>query len=303
MRITVAICTCRRPEGLARLLDALQLVDADDAVSVLVIDNDDKREGAQVCMQLATGYRWPLHCAIEPKAGISYARNRAVAESLRHAPDAIAMLDDDEWPEKQWLQELLRIQRATDADVVGGPVVPHFARSGTRWTNFRSYYGLDQKLPDGASCVLYGAGNVLVRTSCFKDLMPEPFDPAFALTGGEDLMFFQRLASKGYRMYWSAQAVVHEDVPPARMTMRWLSDRQRRRGCLNVVTQRLIEPGAYHEAIRLLKTFASFVSAGAIAIGGAIAPEFRERAPLMYNYARGRLLGHRGRLLEPYRRH
>lgn len=301
MPITVAICTCRRPEGLARLLDALQRIDADDALSVIVIENDERREGAQVCMQLAAGYRWPLHCAVEPKAGISYARNRAVAECLRHAPDAIAMLDDDEWPEKQWLQELLRIQRATDADVVGGPVVPRFALSGTLRTNFRSYYGLDQKLPDGAGCVLYGAGNVLMRPSCFEALMPEPFDPAFALTGGEDLMFFQRLARKGFRMHWSAQAVVHEDVPPARMTMRWLKDRQRRRGSLNVVTQRLIEPGAYHEAIRLAKTFASFVCAGAIAAGGAIAPEFRERAPLMFNYACGRVLGHRGRLLEAYR--
>jgi hypothetical protein len=146
---------------------------------------------------------------------------------------------DDEWPEKQWLQELLRIQRATGADVVGGPVVPHFARLGTCWTNFRSYYGSDQKLPDGARGVIYGAGNVLVRPSCFEALMPEPFDPVFALTGGEDLTFFQRLARKGFPMYWSAQAVVHEDVPPGRMTMRWLKDRQRRRGCLNVVTQRL----------------------------------------------------------------
>ena len=301
MRVTIAICTCRRPEGLARLLNALGQVDADDAVSIIVVENDERREGAQVCQQFAHGYRWPLRCAIEPRPGISYARNLAVAESLRHMPDAIAMLDDDEWPERQWLRELLRIQRATDADVVGGPVVPRFASSGTGWTNFRSYYGLDQRLPDGAACVLYGAGNVLVRRSCFLDLMPEPFDPAFALTGGEDLMFFQRLARMGYRMHWSTKAIVHEEVPPARMTMRWLRDRQRRRGCLNVVTQRLLEPGPYSETIRLLKTFASFLSAGALAAAGAISPEFRGRAPLAFNYARGRLLGHRGRLLEPYR--
>ena len=131
MRVTIAICTCRRPAGLARLLNALRQVDADDAVSIIVVENDERREGAQVCQQLAHGYRWPLRCAIEPRPGISYARNLAVAESLRHMPDAIAMLDDDEWPERQWLRELLRIQRATDADVVGGPVVPRFASSGT----------------------------------------------------------------------------------------------------------------------------------------------------------------------------
>jgi glycosyltransferase involved in cell wall biosynthesis len=301
MRIAVAICTCRRPEGLARLLDALQGIDADDALSVVVVENDESRQGAELCRQVAAGYRWPLHCVIEPAFGISYARNRAVTESLRHAPDFIAMLDDDEWPEKQWLRELLRIQRATDADAVGGPVVPHFAHPGTYWANFRSYYGLDQRLPDGARCTLYGAGNVLVRRICFEDAMPEPFNPAFALSGGEDLVFFQRLAIRGFRMHWSTKALVHEYVPPERMTMRWLKDRQRRRGCLNIASQRLLEPGPYREAIRLLKTLGSFVSAGATAVAAAIAPEFRGRAPLLLDYAHGRLLGHRGRLLEPYR--
>jgi hypothetical protein len=211
------------------------------------------------------------------------------------------MLDDDEWPEPQWLKELLRIQRATEADVVGGPVVPRFARSGPPWIDFRSYYGLDLRLPDGAGCVLYGAGNVLVRRACFEALMPEPFDPAFAFSGGEDLVFFQRLAKMGFRMHWSTRAVVHEDVPRERMTMRWLKDRQRRRGCLNIAAQRLAEPGPYREGIRLLKTVGSFVSAGAYAVAGAVAPGCRARVPLLFDYARGRLLGHRGRMLEPYR--
>ena len=211
------------------------------------------------------------------------------------------MLDDDEWPETQWLRELLRIQRQTDADVVGGPVVPYFAHSGTHGANFRSYYGLDQRLPDGARCILYGAGNVMMRPSCFAALMPEPFDPKFALSGGEDLVFFRRLAHMGFRMHWSTQAVVHEYVPPARMTMQWLTDRQRRRGCINIAAQRLFEPGLYGETIRLLKTLGAFASAGATAIAGTVAPELRRRAPLLFNYARGRLIGHRGHLLESYR--
>jgi glycosyltransferase involved in cell wall biosynthesis len=299
--LTVAICTCRRPEGLARLLEALQRIDTDDSLAVVVVENDQGREGVRVCRQFAGAYRWPLYCIMEPRPGISYARNRAVAESLRHMPDAVAMLDDDEWPEPQWLRELLRIQRATEADVVGGPVVPRFARSGLPWVDFRSYYGLDQRLPDGAGCVLYGAGNVLVRRACFEALMPEPFDPAFALSGGEDLVFFQRLAKMGFRMHWSTRAVVHEDVPRERMTVRWLKDRQRRRGCLNIAAQRLAEPGPYREGIRLLKTVGAFVSAGAYAVAGAVAPGCRARVPLLFDYARGRLLGHRGRMLEPYR--
>ena len=131
--------------------------------------------------------------------------------------------------------------------------------------------------------------------------MPEPFDPAFAFSGGEDLVFFKRLAKKGFRMHWSTRAVVREEVPRERMTLQWLKDRQRRRGCLNVTAQRVVEPGPYREGIRLLKTLGSFVSAGVTALAGTMAPECRARAPLLFNYASGRLLGHRGRMLEPYR--
>ena len=65
MRIAVAICTCRRPEGLARLLEALRQIDSDDALDVIIINNDETHQGAQVCEQVAGDYRWPLHCAIE----------------------------------------------------------------------------------------------------------------------------------------------------------------------------------------------------------------------------------------------
>ena len=208
-------------------------------------------------------------------------------KALRHMPDAIAMLDDDEWPERQWFRELLRIQRATDADVVGGPVVPRLRVQELLGANFRSYYGLDQRLPDGAACVLYGAGNVLVRRSCFAALMPEPFDPAFALSGGEDLVFFQRLARMGFRMHWSTRRSFTKYVPPARMTMRWLRDRQRRRGCLNIVTQRLFEPGSYRETIRLLKTFGSFVSAGATCRRRHDGSRVPRASSPAFNYARG----------------
>lgn len=303
MRIAVAVCTYRRPEGLARLLKGLNRIDFDEALSVVVVENDERLAGGhRVCADIADGFRWPLRCVIEVKAGISHARNRSITECLQYAPDAIAMLDDDEWPDRQWLRELLRIQQLSNAHAVGGPVLPYFARAGTSCACYRSYYGLDQGLPDGAPCTLYGAGNVLVRTSCFDGLMPEPFEPVLALSGGEDLVFFQRLARRGFRMHWAANAVVHEFVPSERMTMRWLRNRQRRRGCLNVVAQRLIEPGAVSESVRAAKTAGTFLHAGIAALGGMASPHLRDRARLLFSYAEGRLLGHCGQLVEEYRR-
>jgi hypothetical protein len=132
--------------------------------------------------------------------------------------------------------------------------------------------------------------------------MPEPFAPSLAFSGGEDLVFFQRLARKGFSMHWAANAVVHEVVPSERMTMHWLKNRQRRRGCVNVAAQRLIDPGPVHETVRTAKTIGAFLYAGLFAAGGVASPTFRDRSRLLFSYAEGRLLGHRGHLVEEYRR-
>ena len=301
-RIALAIATCRRPAGLAHLLLALSDIQFDGELAIVVVENDEACEGLRICRALAHRYRWPLEAVVETRPGISHARNRAVAEAAEKAPDAIAILDDDEWPERQWLHELVRVQRETGAAVVGGPVLPHFARPADEWDCYRDHYGLDQKLPDGSPCTLYGAGNFLAIPECFSALAPQPFDPAFAFSGGEDLLFFARLAGKGFAMRWAAAAIAHELVPDERMTFAWLNMRQLRRGSTNIAIQRLLAPGLTAEAIRLAKTAGCFAAASGLAVAGLAGGPLRRRAGLAWQYARGRLLGHLGHVIEEYRR-
>lgn len=103
--IVICICTCRRPDGLQNLLLELEKIDYEGACAVVVIDNDEQIQGVKVCNTL-TDYRWPLSCYVEKNAGIAYARNAAVRAALQLEPQFIAMLDDDEWPSRQWLTEL-----------------------------------------------------------------------------------------------------------------------------------------------------------------------------------------------------
>ncbi len=103
--ILVCIPTFRRPKGLARLLAALEKLDTDARVSVLVADNDAERhEGFDLCQRLRLKYLWPLEAIIVPDRGIAQVRNAMLAHALdRTNAQFIAMLDDDEWPEPQWL--------------------------------------------------------------------------------------------------------------------------------------------------------------------------------------------------------
>ncbi len=295
IKVALCICTCRRPEGLNRLLRAIAELDFDGNLSVVVVENDARREGLAVCHSIAENYRWPLTCVIEELQGISFARNRAVSVALDQQPDFIAMLDDDEWPEPRWLRELLRIQASENADAVGGPVLPAFPPNSLPWSNLADYYGSDQKLSDAEKCVLYATGNFLARAACFRSLMPAPFDPAFAISGGEDLVFFSRLAVRGYKMNWSAHGIVHEEVATSRMSLTWLRHRQVRRGNLNVIVQRMFEPGTAREMLRLSKTGGLLIIALLYYLVAIPHQPSRIRASLLLHKGFGKILGHLGR--------
>ncbi|HEY0105182.1 MAG TPA: hypothetical protein VGB91_03800, partial [Rhizomicrobium sp.] len=51
------------------------------------------------------------------------------------------------------------------------------------------------------------------------------FDPAFALSGGEDRDFFVRLKRGGARLAWCDEAAAFGAVPQQRMSLRWALSR------------------------------------------------------------------------------
>src|ERR1700741_3630743 len=124
--VIVAIPTFRRPQSLTRLLNALAKLETQARVTVLVADNDAERhEGYDVCAALE-GYRWKLDHLIAPERGIAQVRNALVARAFEHRCDFIAMLDDDEWREPQWLDAFLDVQAETGADALHGDILRDF---------------------------------------------------------------------------------------------------------------------------------------------------------------------------------
>ena len=118
------------PRGLAQVACPCRAIDLCRARSaVIVVDNDgDGRAGAAVVDEMAPTFRFPLTCIVEPRRGHTYAYNRAFQAACRTtpAPDCIAVLDDDEYPEPHWLSEMIQVAQSYNADIVGGPVFPVF---------------------------------------------------------------------------------------------------------------------------------------------------------------------------------
>jgi len=222
MHISVCIATYRRPDRLAALLEDLtrQHRKPDE---LIVVDNDAGESARPVVeRRIASGAPFPIRYAVQPIKNISLTRNRTVALA---SGEWIAFVDDDERAPETWLQQLLDAAERFGADGVLGPVDPIVPPAAPAWIRRGRFYEFP-RFPTGTVVPRHRLrfGNVLVRGAGLRQV-PGPFDPAFGLTGGEDGDLLSRLVERGARIVWCDEAVVHEPVESARLSLRWLLGR------------------------------------------------------------------------------
>jgi len=222
--ISVCICTFRRPEGLRRALAsafALQ-IPSGCTLELLVVDNDASGSAATVVdafQGMATSIA--LRHLHEPTPGVSHARNRCLDAA---AGEMLAFFDDDEFVNPDWLIELLACMDRTEADAVFGPVLPSFETAPTPWALASGVHDR-RRFPSGTVLPWREArtGNVALRRSMLAG--GHRFSTEFARTGGEDSLFFATAQSRGRKLVWCDEAVVHESVPAQRMERAWILHR------------------------------------------------------------------------------
>lgn len=260
MRVAVCACTFRRPEGLAALLEGLRgqrfLRMTPPEVLVLIVDNEGSDRSRAAC-EAARARGLNVRYLVESRRGISFARNRAL-DAVPAETDVIAMIDDDERPEPDWLEELLLAQAATGADVVQGRVRPAFAHDAPAWIRGGGFFGYPCLRPPFRIEVwrdlqqIYGAAtnNVLVRASAVAGLALR-FDPRLGLTGGSDALFFRALRAAGCRIVYAERAVVTEDVPSSRANLSYLWHRSYRDGSKRLAAKLWLKPAGGTRAWRV----------------------------------------------------
>lgn len=225
-QVSICIVTYQRPLGIERLLEGINQLTftrlEPPTIEVVVVDNDASGSAREPCKHVETHFKWLLKYDIEPVKGVSYARNRTI-RNASDSSDFIAMLDDDEVPIPLWLEELLLTQREYDADVVSGPVFPHFEEDVPDWIKKGGFF-IPTPHPTGKVMEKAFTGNVLVRTKLVKQL-DEVFDVQLAIKGSEDTHLFMRLHSQGSKIVWTNEAIVKEWIPASRTNLKWLLNR------------------------------------------------------------------------------
>lgn len=230
-RVFVCVPTFRRPDGLRKLLAHVAQLTYAGRIEVIVVDNDaEARAGVAIVEQVSPTFRFPLTCIVEPRRGQTYAYNRAFASACRAAPapDYVAVLDDDEYPDPNWLAEIVKVAVKYNIDIVGGPVFPVFD-APDHWLAKSGLYA-PARYKTGRVPIIYGAGNMLIRRSVLEQYLDEPFDHAFAFTGGSDCEFFCRCRRDGHSFAWADNAKVFETTPRSRTTVGYLLRRKFRNG-------------------------------------------------------------------------
>ena len=230
MEIAICVITYQRPRGLARLLHGLNELTLEGEppdIRCIVVDNEEGDTARTVCDEIRPHFRWKLESYIEPRRGIPFARNTAVARAGQR-PEFTAFIDDDEVPEPRWLAELLRIIGTHKADVATGPVVPCFQEEPPGWVIKGRFFDRPRR-ETGCPMERAFTGNVLLRTEVFKN-MDRLFDERLALAGGSDAHFFTRVHRAGYKIVWADQAVVREWQPTSRLNAAWILRRSFRLG-------------------------------------------------------------------------
>lgn len=249
-RETVAICvaTWQRPGLLAQCLAAIDrlALPEDYAFILIVADNDSDQSARAIVAEFSNRARLATRYVCEPERGLASVRNRLLEAALAEAADFICFIDDDEFPQPDWLVKHLGAIKQYQAEVVTGPVVRLYGDDPAAETPVKGKYR------SGQTPRRVGTGNVLFKSRLVKE-QGLWFDRRYNFIGSEDQDFFERSARHGNRHVWVAEAVVFETVPAERQTWKYLVYRHFTDGISNVVKYRAGHGGLYCWCYFMLK--------------------------------------------------
>lgn len=246
LRISVILCTHRRPHYIRDVLGGLAQLDPAPH-EVVVVDNDPGEQDCRAYVEEA-GFRYVR----EDRRGLDNARNTGV----RHATgDVVIFTDDDCVPWPAWLRSL----PATFADpLVGacsGPAFPYKLDTPSRVRMERQAplsrglnhltYTWQTISINHAGGVGFGA-NMAFRRSVLLELGAEPFPPELdagtPTESGGDYYVFARTLMNGHRVVYEPDMFTfHQHRPDPRALHRAV--RGYGVGCSAAITKMLVEHG------------------------------------------------------------
>jgi glycosyltransferase involved in cell wall biosynthesis len=225
---SVAICTRNRAALLPRVVRAaFDQNYAKDRYEVLVVDNGSTDDTSAVAAALAAEATVPFRVVVEPRPGVSTARNTAALEA-RH--EFVAYLDDDTVPDRNWLKAFGETIQEHGALVVGGRVDDVFEDdfelpSWFMCPYLRSFFRLEHDSRPSVFRLQYpayiGEGNCAYARHLFgRFRFPPALGAGNRRASGGGALLDLTLEQQGVPMYYTDHAVVRHLVGSQRIVRR-----------------------------------------------------------------------------------
>lgn len=227
MKLSLIITTYNRASWLIRLLESVVRQSAESAVwECVVVNNNSSDNTCEAFADFVAAHpHHNLRMVVEPKQGLSNARNRGIAEAQG---DYIAFVDDDQTLEESFAESYIDFFDAFPMAVAaGGAVKARYESAPPRWMShytecmIANPVDLDVVVCEFPASRVPAGGNMAFRREVFDEV--GTFNPLLgrngeSLCGGEENDLFARLRSKGYRLYFVPNAAIYHHIPDSKLT-------------------------------------------------------------------------------------
>ena len=234
--LTVAICTRNRRESLLQAIRSIASQRSAVAWELLVVDNGSTDGSADSLRELSKSFPVDLRLEHEGRAGLAFARNRAIECSRG---ENLIFIDDDVTCLPGWLDAYAKGFENESVSGIAGRILPRMPPGTPRW--FLEI--LPSEIGGPTSRFDFGDEPIEIRSG---SSLPPPFGAnmgvrralAVAAGGvrtdlgwgeekmipGEETEFFHRILERGGRLVYQPEAVLEHRIEKHRVTWEYYVD-------------------------------------------------------------------------------
>jgi glycosyltransferase involved in cell wall biosynthesis len=226
MELSIIISTYNNATSLERTLESVAMQDADKSIwECVVVNNNSTDDTAERVVAFAKAHNdINIRLVDESQQGLSYARNRGIAESKGQF---VAFIDDDETINEGFVSAYIDLFRNHGAFVGAGALQVRYETARPKWMSHYTEKMIANPLDLGSDIItitrtiMPTGGNMAFKREVFN--LYGCFDANLGrkggeLFGGEENDMFERIRDLGERIFYTPYAVAYHYISDKKLT-------------------------------------------------------------------------------------
>lgn len=257
--IAIGLGTYKRPKMLYEALASLQdlILPENLPVSLIICDNNTDNSADVIISDFRKVFPFDVFVIKEERPGTVYYFNRILEKAEEIKVTYLAIFDDDETVDSNWLIESYSCLVGNGACAVQGRqkmIVPD-----NKDYDILVKHTSQKEINDGTNLPTAYGYNVIMDMNFVKTHQLR-YHPKLNLTGGCDKLFFKEMVQLGGKIVYCSSAITYEKLPESRANVDWLYKRAYRIGHNNFTINKLLKSRLYAVIRAFSSVFSNLVS-------------------------------------------